>query len=243
ALFMTIVSLAAGARWPRSWRAIGNDALVGFLIQGSYLGGVFFAIAHGLSAGLAALIAGLQPALTAAFAGLVLGERVRPRQWLGFGLGILGTLLVVWNKLALDPRHLAGLATISAALVGMTIGTLYQKRFGGEVDLMSATVIQNATAALFMAVLALLFETMQVDWQPAFVFALAWLCLVLSVGATMLFLFLLRRGAAARTASLFYLVPPVTAFMAYLLFGESMGAPALAGMAAAVAGVALVSRG
>ncbi|HZS82822.1 MAG TPA: DMT family transporter [Stellaceae bacterium] len=243
AALMTAVSLVAGAAWPSGWRAALHSAVVGLLIQGTYLGGVFFALAHGLSAGLSALVVGLQPALTAAVVGFVLGERVTGRQWLGFALGIAGTVLVVWTKLVFDPRQLAGLATVVAALLGMTIGTLYQKRFCAEADLMTATVIQNGTAGLFMLALALAGETMRIDWHPQFIFALAWLCLVLSVGATILFLFLLRRGAAARIASLFYLVPPVTAFMAYLLFGESMGPTALAGMALAVLGVALVNRG
>jgi drug/metabolite transporter (DMT)-like permease len=243
ALVALIMAAVAGMRWRLSWRQAGHCAVVGLLIQGTYLGGVYFAIAHGISAGLSALVVGLQPALTAALVGLTLGERVTVRQWLGIVLGILGTILVVWTRLAFDPGQLAGLAAIAAALFGMTIGTLYQKRFSSGVDLMSATLVQNATAALPMLLLALLTETMRIEWQPAFVLALLWLCLVLSVGATMLFLVLLHRGAASRTASLFYLVPPVTAFMAYLLFGETMGATALAGMICAVIGVALVNRG
>ncbi len=244
ALAMAAVAPLLGARWPRSWREAGHTAIVGLLMQGVYLGGVFFAIGHGLSAGVSALVVGLQPALTAAFVGLVLGERVRPLQWLGFSLGILGTVLVVWTKLAFDPRQLAGLATVVLALFGITAGTLYQKRFCHGIDLVSATIIQNGTASLLMLALALgVGEEMRIVWQAQFLFALAWLCLVLSVGATMLLLLLLRRGAASRTASLFYLVPPVTAFMAFLLFGESMGPPALGGMGLAVLGVALVNRG
>ncbi len=125
----------------------------------------------------------------------------------------------------------------------MSFGTLHQKRFCAAVDLRSATVIQNATAGLLMLLLALGSESMHVEWHTEFVLALCWLCLVLSVGATMLLLFLLRRGAASRIASLFYLVPPVTAFMAYLLFGETLGATALVGMAVTALAVALVNRG
>ena len=242
AAVMLAVSLAAGAAWPRSWREAGHVAAVGLLIQFTYLGGVFFGIAHGVAAGLAALIVGLQPALTAAFVGGVLGERITPRQWLGFALGLVGVAVVVWNKLAFDPRTLAGLATVVAALIGITAGTLYQKRFCADLDLRTGTAIQNGAAAAAMLLCALAFEELHVEWTGQFLFALGWLCLVLSIGATMLFLFLLRLGAAARTASLFYLVPPVTAFIAYFLFDEMLGATAVVGLIIAMTGVLLVNR-
>ena len=243
AAVMLPVSLVAGAKWPRNWRAAGHVAVVGILLQGIYLGGVYVAIAHGMSVGLSVLIVGLQPVLTAALVGLVLGEAVSRRQWLGLACGLVGVALVVWHKLAFDADHLAALASDTAALLGITVGTLYQKRFCADLDLRSATVIQNAAASIALLVLALAFETMHIDWRIEFVATMAWLCLGLSLGATMLFLFLLRRGAAARITSLFYLVPPVTAFMAYLLFGETLGATALAGMAFTALGVALVNRG
>lgn len=243
AAIMLVVSLMRGAVWPASWRALGHTALVGILIQATYLGGVFYAIAHGISAGMAALIAGLQPLITAALAGALLGEAVAARQWLGFVLGLVGLVLVLWGRVSVDAHHLAALSAVIAAPLGMAFGTLYQKRFCAAVDLGSATVIQNATAGLLMLVLAFASETMHIDWQTDFVLALVWLCLVLSLGATMLLLFLLRRGAASRIASLFYLVPPVTACMAYALFGETLGTTALVGMAVTAIGVALVNRG
>jgi drug/metabolite transporter (DMT)-like permease len=243
ATIMLIASLALGAAWPAGWRGIGHIALVGIFIQAIYLGGVFYGIAHGVSAGIAGLIAGLQPLITAALVGIVLGEVVTPRQWLGILLGLVGLVLVLWGRIALDLHHLASLAAVVAAPFGMTSGTLYQKRFCAAVDLRSATVIQNATAGLLMLVLALASESMHIEWRIEFVLALFWLCLVLSVGATMLLLFLLRRGAASRIGSLFYLVPPVTAFMAYLLFGETLGVTALVGMAVTALAVALVNRG
>jgi drug/metabolite transporter (DMT)-like permease len=243
AAIMLAASLALGAAWPVGWRNLGHIALVGIFIQATYLGGVFYGIAHGVSAGIAGLIAGLQPLITAALVGTVLGETVTPRQWLGIALGLVGLVLVLWGRIALDPHHLAALAAVIVAPFGMTFGTLYQKRFCTAVDLRSATVIQNATAGLVMLALALASETMHIEWRVEFVLALFWLCLVLSVGATMLLLFLLRRGAASRIGSLFYLVPPVTAFMAYLLFGETLGATALVGMAVTALAVALVNRG
>jgi drug/metabolite transporter (DMT)-like permease len=243
AAIMLVASLALGAAWPVGWRNIGHIALVGIFIQATYLGGVFYGIAHGVSAGIAGLIAGLQPLITAALVGIALGEMVTSRQWLGIALGLVGLVLVLWGRIVLDLHHFAALAAVIAAPFGMTLGTLYQKRFCTAVDLRSATVIQNATAGLVMLALALASETMHIEWRVEFVLALFWLCLVLSVGATMLLLFLLRRGAASRIGSLFYLVPPVTAFMAYLLFGETLGTTALVGMAVTALAVALVNRG
>jgi drug/metabolite transporter (DMT)-like permease len=213
------------------------------LLQGTYLGGVFLALSKGVSAGLSALIVALQPLLTAVLVRRLLGERVRPLQWLGFVLGFAGVTLVVADKLRVDAGALWAIVINTAALLGITFGTLYQKRFCGGMDLRSGTVIQNGTAALMAITGAMLLEKRVIEWTPSFVFALTWLCLVLSVGATMLLFWLLRRGAAARIASLFYLVAPVTALMAYLLFGETLAAMALLGMGLAVAGVALVMRG
>lgn len=241
-LFMLAVSFATGAAWPKDWREAGHIAVVGLLLQGIYLGGVFVGIANGVSAGFSALIVGLQPALTAAFAGPLLGERMTPRQWLGFAVGILGVGLVAASKPDTAGASLFGAAATVAALFGITLGTLYQKRFCGRMDLRTGTVIQNAVAGGVMLCAGAAFETFHVEWSGRFVFALLWLCLVLSVGATLLLFALLRHGAAGRVASLFYLVPPVTALMAFLLFGERLGPPALGGMALAAIGVALVNR-
>jgi drug/metabolite transporter (DMT)-like permease len=243
AAIMLPFCLALRAGWPATRRETAHTAVVGLLIQFTYLGGVFFGISRGVTAGVAALVVGLQPVLTSAMAGFLLGERVSPRQWLGLALGLGGVAFVVQDRIDFAHAHWSGLAAVVAALLGITFGTLYQKRFCGRVDLRTGTLIQNAAAGAAMLVCALLFERMHVEWAGEFVFALAWLILVLSVGATMLLLRLIRRGAAARVASLFYLVPPVTAFMAFLLFDERLGAFALLGMALAMAGTALVNRG
>ncbi len=243
AFAMLLVSVATAAPWPATWRQAGHIAMVGVLLQGIYLGGVFTGIAWGVSAGLSALIVGLQPALTAAIAGAVLGERVTPRQWLGFALGLCGVVLVAAHKLTLDRSHILGAAATLAALFGITLGTLYQKRFCAGMDLRSGTVIQNAVAALVMLPGAVFAERLRIEWSGRFVFALSWLCLVLSVGATLLLFSLLRRGAAAQVASLFYLVPPATSLIAYALFGETLGWPALLGIALTMLGVMLVNRG
>ncbi|PGH55406.1 EamA family transporter [Azospirillum palustre] len=242
AVVLALVALASRAPWPKDWATAGRIALAGLLVHGVYLSGVFLAIAHGLPAGVTALIVGIQPLLTAALSGPLLGERVSGRQWVGLLLGLAGVGLVVREKLSVDAEHLVGIGYAMAALVGITLGTLYQKRHGGGMDLRSGTAIQYAATAVVLAVVAPLTETMQVQWTGEFIFALLWLCFVLSVGAIFLLFALIRRGAAAKVASLFYLTPPVTALVAWMLFGEKLGVAALAGMAVAVCGVALVNR-
>lgn len=242
AVVLALVALASRAPWPKDWATAGRIALAGLLVHGVYLSGVFLAIAHGLPAGVTALIVGIQPLLTAALSGPLLGERVSGRQWVGLLLGLAGVGLVVREKLSVDAEHLIGIGYAMAALVGITLGTLYQKRHGGGMDLRSGTAIQYAATAVVLAVVAPLTETMQVQWTGEFIFALLWLCFVLSVGAIFLLFALIRRGAAAKVASLFYLTPPVTALVAWMLFGEKLGIAALAGMAVAVCGVALVNR-
>jgi drug/metabolite transporter (DMT)-like permease len=240
---MVAVAVVGRAPWPSSWTQAGHIAIVGLLMHGCYLGGVFAAIFHGMPSGLTALIVGLQPVLTATIVGPLLGDRVSKRQWLGLLLGLIGVALVLWNKLAIDNAGLVAIAFAVLALIGITIGTLYQKRFCAEVDLRTGAVIQYAAAGLAVAFFAVRFETMHIAWTPQFIAALAWLSLPLSLGAVSLLYILIRRGAAAKVASLFYLVPPVTALMAWLLFNETLGPVALAGMAVTAVGVALVQRG
>lgn len=236
------LALVMGAPWPRRRAEWGHIAVAGFLVHAVYIGGVFASIAEGLPAGVSALVVSLQPLLTAIAAGPLLGERVSRRQWLGFALGLAGVALVVWEKLALHAGGPWAVALSVVALLGITAGTLYQKRFCPTLDLRSGTAIQYAVTALAMLVMALAFETMHVRWTGEFVIALVWLILVLSVGAVSLLFVLIRRGAASRVAALFYLVPPCTAVIAWLLFGETLGPLALLGMGATVAGVALASR-
>ncbi|MCW2243423.1 DMT family transporter [Azospirillum canadense] len=242
AVVLTAVALATKAPWPKTWREAGRIAIAGLLVHGVYLSGVFCAISKGVPAGVTALIVGVQPLLTAALSGPLLGERVSGRQWGGLLLGLIGVLLVVSEKVHFDSGNAAGVGLAVAALLGITFGTLYQKRHGTAMDLRSGAAIQYAATAAVLAVFAPLFETMHIRWTGEFVFALLWLSFVLSVGAIFLLFALIRRGAAARVASLFYLTPPVTAVIAWAMFDERLGLLALAGMAIAVGGVALVNR-
>jgi drug/metabolite transporter (DMT)-like permease len=189
-----------------------------------------------------ALIVGLQPILTAFAAAPLLGERVTRVQWLGFVLGFSGVVLVVWEKFSLDRLNTASVAWAIVSLLSITFGTLYQKRFCPRFDIRSGSIIQFGAALLLVAPLAFLMETRQVNWTGEFMFALAWLVLVLSLGAISLLFYLIEHGEATRVSSLFYLTPLVTALMAYAMFGETLSALAMAGMLLGIAGVALVVR-
>lgn len=249
--FVAIIALLAGlglaarAPWPKSPAQFGHLLVSGTLVHAAYLGGVFAAIHHGLPSGMAALLVGLQPILTALVAGPLFGERITRRQWLGLGLGLAGVGLVLAARpagLGFDGLSWAGVGFALVALVGITAGTLYQKRFGQGMDLRTGSAVQYVGALLVLFPAALATETMRVDWSLPFVLALAWLVVVLSFGAITLLMMLIRSGEAARVASLFYLVPPVTAAIAWVLFGETLTTLALAGMALAALGVALVIR-
>jgi drug/metabolite transporter (DMT)-like permease len=239
---MIPVALLGGARWPVGWRQWCHVVIVGLLMQWGYIGGVFLAIASGVPAGIVALIVGLQPLLTAALAHAMLGERVGRLAWLGLGIAALGAAMVVANPAMPGPARLSGIGMAVGAMLAITLGTLYQKRFCAGFDLRAAIAIQNAAAAALMLPLAVGLEGMRVRWTPDFIFALGWLSLGLSVGASMLLFHLLRQGAAARVVSLFYLVPGVTALMAWAGFGEALTALAVLGMATTACGVALANR-
>ena len=239
------VALLTGAPWPRTWAETGHALVSGVLIHGLYLGGVWWAIARGLPAGIAALIVGLQPLLTALMARRMLGEALRPAQWLGILAGFLGVGLVLAPKLAGDALAAASLAAVAATLtatLAFTLGTFYQKRFLTGADLRTGSLLQYLGALAPTAFLAAA-GSPQVEWSWAFIAALAWSVLGISVGAVTLLLVLIRRGAVSRTAALIYLVPPATALQAFLLFGETLTPLQLAGMTLAALGVFLVTRG
>jgi drug/metabolite transporter (DMT)-like permease len=229
------------ARWP-SPQGAAHVAAAGVLMQAGYLGGVFASIAHGMPAGVSALITGLQPIGTAVLSGWLLRERVSTRQWIGLALGLGGVVAVVADRIIVAKLDAPAVLFSLLALGSITLGTVWQKRHGVGVDLRTGAAIQFLAAAAVMAPFAFLFETLEVQWTGEFAFALAWLVLVLSLGAIFLLLYLIRHGAASRVASLFYLVPPSTAVMAWALFGETYSLAAAAGMALAMLAVWLVTK-
>ena len=228
------------APWPSGRRAM-QMAVSGGLIQAGYLGGVFASLHHGMPAGVSALVTGMQPVLTAVLGSWLLGETVNRRQWLGLALGFAGVLLVVGDRIRVDGLSALAIGLSTFALLSITLGTLWQKRHGAGVDLRTGAALQFIAAAALMAPFAL-FEGGTVRWSGEFVFALAWLVLVLSCGAIFLLLTLIRRGKATQVSSLFYLVPPTTALIAWPLFGETYSLAAAAGMGLAMLAVWLVMK-
>jgi len=238
------ITLLWRAPWPRG--QVGHLAIAGLLLQAGYLGGVWAAIKLGMPAGLTALIVGMQPILTAAAAPLI-GERVRPLQWLGLLLGLAGVALVVYAKLGLAGMSPAALGLCLFALLSITAGTMYQRRFCPRFDLRSGTVIQFGATVLALIPLALWLEDLDpalssITWSGDFVIAWLWSVFALSIGAIFLLFKLIGRSQATEVTSLMYLTPPTTAIMAWLLFGEAFSLLGLAGMAVAVTGVAFVVR-
>ncbi len=239
ALMLPLVWLTR-APWPGDARQVVHIGVSGLLVHGLYLGGVFSAIGAGLPAGITALVVGMQPLLTALGAGWLLGERVVGRQWLGLALGFGGVALVVIGQsgaAGFDAPLGTMLIPALLALAGITAGTLYQKRFCPSFDLRTGAVIQFIPTLVVTVLAARATESMVIDWTGEFVFALGWLVIVLSLGAISLLNLLIRSGGAVNVASLFYLTPPTTAVMAWLLFDERLAPLALGGMAMAVAGV------
>lgn len=241
ALLAVIVPLS-GARWPRDPMRYVHLAVSGWLMHGLYLGGVFSAIKGGLSAGMAALIVGVQPLLTALIAGPLLGERLTARQRTGFALGFVGLALVLGKAFGQGELPWPAVTCALVALAGITAGTLYQKRYVVDVDLWTGAAVQYVAALALCGVGALAFETRTVEWTGGFMFALGWLCIVLSLGAIGVLWVLIRHGAAGQVASLFYLVPPTTVIEAWLLFGETLSLRQVAGVALTAAGVAMIRR-
>lgn len=236
------ICFAWRAPWPRTPVETLHVVVAGLGVQTLYLIGVYYGIYLGVSTGVIALIVGLQPLLTGALAAPLLGETVGPRQWLGLLLGFLGLALVVWERVSGEGLVL-GVAFGALGLLGITLGTIYQKKYCGGMDLRTSVTIQNIASLVVMIVLALTFETTHVAWSGEFLFALLWSAFGLSVIAITLFYYLVRRGAAARVTSMIYLSPPTTAVMGYAAFGEVLGLATLVGMGIAMTGVWLVNRG
>jgi drug/metabolite transporter (DMT)-like permease len=242
--FLLLALVLVSLRSRRSSRAgILNAVIAGALMHGVYLGGVFWAIHKGMPAGISALIVGLQPLITAVLAGKLLGENILPRHWLGLGMGFIGVIVVLSPKFGSLGSGITA-ATLAAAVlsvVGMSIGTIWQKRFGSGTDLVTGTMFQYLGGALLMTLASFAFETRSVTINGELIFAMVWLVLVLSIGAIFLLMYLIRTGEMSKVASLFYLVPAVTAVMAWLLFSEGLTPVQIFGMALTTFGLGLAT--
>ncbi|MEO1493237.1 MAG: EamA family transporter [Pseudomonadota bacterium] len=232
---------AAGAPWP-TWREVRDQALIGALLHFYYLGGVFVGISLGVEAGTTALIVGLQPVLTALIAYRFLGERMVAVQWIGIAAGLAGVILVVLRKMDAGLGDPLGVFFCVMGLLGISVGSILQKSRAADTPMRGGNTVQFATASVCCFLCALIFEDRTVEWAPAFIIALGWSILPLSIGAITLLYVLIKRGAASNVASLFFLVPPCTALFAWALFDEVLGPVEIFGMALAAFGVLLVNR-
>lgn len=246
-LLVAAFALAAGATWPRRRMECVHAAVTGVLLHALYLGGVWWAVAHGLPAGVSALIAAIQPLITAALAPALLGERLRLSQILGIIIGFAGVLGVLAPKLAgTGAGALPGIGTAIlvnvVAMISVTAGTFYQKRFVASGDLRAITALQYAAAACVTLPVAALTEPMRLPIIPETIGAMIWSVLVLSIGAIGLMLMMIRRGAVSKVAALIYLIPPTAALQAWAMFGETLAPLQVAAMAVAAFGVYLATR-
>jgi drug/metabolite transporter (DMT)-like permease len=239
-VLMTALALLFRAQWPRG-RDVLHLAVAGIGIQAAYLGGVWVAVSKGMPAGISALIVNVQPVLTAAFAFFV-HERVNPRQWLGIALGFAGVLLVVWHKITSTGLAWLPVLLCVFSLLSMTAATLYQKRFVPSFDLRTGQVVQFVASIVATLPFVLLFDSFYIVWNVHSIAAMAWSILVLTGGGISLMFLMLREGKATTVTSYMYLVPAVTALMAWLMFDERLAPLAIAGMAVTLFGVYLVNK-
>lgn len=247
ALVIGMIAVAMGAPWPSSGRETGHAMVSGLLLHTLYLGGVWWAVRNGVPSGVSGIMAGLQPVLTALLAPAILGERITPRQMAGVALGFLGIVLVLAPKLVgVSPAAFDAIVTPLVvnllAMGAVTAGTFYQKRFVSGGDMRTTTFWQYVAASLGMLPLLALFGSVEAEWNRTLVLTMAWSVLALSVGGIGLFLYLIRRGEVSRAAAYIYLVPAVSALMAFLFFGETLTPVQLAGMGVTAAGVWLATR-
>jgi drug/metabolite transporter (DMT)-like permease len=219
---------------------------VGLLLHVIYIGGVFYAVSLGVSAGISAVIVSIQPVLVSILAVPLLGERIRSVQVVGLVLGVAGIALLLLPKVFQGDYSSAisevGIVICVIALLGTSAGYLVQKKLGGDIPFLTGTGLQYAVSAVVFALLSALTEDQRVEWSPEFLFGLAWIVLMLSIGSIVLLYEMLRAGSASKVSSLYYLVPPVAAIQAYFLFDEVIPPIGILGMALAGLGVVLVMR-
>lgn len=241
---LAAAALAGRATWPGSPRGYADSIIAGALMQGAYLGGVFWAVYHGLPAGVAALIVALQPLLTAFLARPFLGEVITRAHWLGIAIGLVGLALVIGPRIELTGAGITPvtIAAVIFATLSISLGSIYQKARAGGAGLRAGTALQYVGGALVVGLGALVSEEFRIDWTAEVTFAMVWLVLVLSIGAILIYMILIRRGAVAKLATLFYMVPPFTALTGWLLYDETLTLIQIAGMAVTVGGVAIATR-
>lgn len=240
ALVLLAIALLSRAPWPAGWRPAAHLVVVGLLMQALQFSSLYTGLQLGVSAGVSALIVGTMPLFTALGASVFLHEQVSRRQWLGLAGGVAGVALVVADRMG--GASLAGLGAVVMALAGVTLGTLYQKKYCADADLRTGGFIQLAVASGVALPLALLVEDFALRWTPTLLLASGWLSLVNSIGAVSLLFFMMRKGEASKVAALFYLVPGTTALIGWIVLSETLGPMTLAGFAVTAGAVHVCTR-
>ena len=238
-IFATIVFLFR-AKWPKK-NEILYIGLVGILLHGFYLGGVFFSITKGTAAGISSLIVSLHPVLTCILATLIIKEDIKVDKWIGIFLGFIGVLIVVWPRLG-GELPLIGFVSCIIALVAISFGTIIQKKYLENMDILGGNTIQAVFAAIFFSILLIFFEPFKFNLSKELIISMTWLILLVSLGAISILMLLIRRGEMSSTASLFFLAPPVSAILGYLVFKEELNVSGIIGFIVACTGVWLVNR-
>ena len=242
ALLLGLITLLVTRKFPHSWSIAFKSSAVGLTLHGAYLGGCFYSVSRGMSAGIVALIVCLQPVLVSALASYFLNEKLTRRSIAGLFLGLIGVAIVITPRLSGSDRlSAAAIATAVIALLGASTGTLLQKKFAADIPMLVGATYQYAATAVVVGALAFSIEPIFIEWSPAFIFALSWLVIALSLGAILILFFLLQSGTAAKVSSLYYLVPAVTTLMAYFLFDEKVSLISALGTLIAIIGVRLVT--
>ena len=239
-LIFSIIVIILKRLWPPKDQ-IFHLAIVGILLHGFYLGGVFFSITKGISAGISSLIVSVHPILTCLLAMLIIKEIISLEKWIGIFLGMLGVFIVIWPKLGGD-IPLVGFLSCCIAVVGISLGTIIQKKYLDQMDILSGNTVQAGFASIFFISLLLFIEPFEFNLTQNLLISMSWLILLVSIGAISMLMFLIRRGKMSSTASLFFLVPPVSAILGYLVFNERLGYLGLIGFFITCAGVWLVNR-
>ena len=242
AVIMAAIALLTGARRLNT-NEIGHSLVAGSLMHGLTLGGAFTTISQGIPTGIVALILGLQPIVTSILANRLMDEKIARLQSVGLALGLVGVLLILHDRNIVLAGSVLGWVASFLSLIGITLGTLYQKRYCSSIDWRTGNLVQYLGAGVLFTLGAFAFETREINWTGELIFALVWLVLVLSIAAVALMYWLIRRSGATEFASLFYLVPVVTALLAYILFDERLDLISILGMLICTGGVALVNRG
>jgi len=238
-IFASIVILFR-AKWPKR-NQILHIGLVGILLHGFYLGGVFFSITKGTAAGTSSLIVSLHPVLTCILATLIIKEEIKVDKWIGIVLGFIGVVIVVWPRLG-GELPLIGFVSCIIALIAISFGTIIQKKYLENMDILGGNTVQAVFAAIFFSILLIFFEPFKFNPSKELIISMTWLILLVSLGAISILMLLIRRGEMSSTASLFFLAPPVSAILGYLVFKEELNASGIVGFIVACTGVWLVNR-